>query len=162
MAQKTIAQSTPPKKEVKLPLPQINLNTTKPPEPTPQPTPKPQLQQQQQKTIPEETLILTDGLEALEGILYAMRQRILQHYGPIDYQAQKLPDNPSKMELHFTEEQAKTLFFHDEGIYWIITPKQFLGSEGFAKITGVVRALGGEYVAANKQAGIQGHWRIRK
>lgn len=40
--------------------------------------------------------------------------------------------------------------------YWIITPRQFLGSENFSKIADVVRQHGGEYVSAGKDS----HFRI--
>ena len=113
-------------------------------------------------TIPEETKILLDMLEAIEGIIYAGRQQICQLYGPIDYQQQKRPTNPTEIEQKFTEETANRLTFTSEGENWIIKPKQFLGAENFAKIAAIVRTLGGEYIPANKQAHIEGHFKVRK
>jgi len=40
----------------------------------------------------------------------------------------------------------------------IIKPKQFLGSENFAKIASAVRGLGGEYISAGKDS----HFRVPK
>ena len=108
--------------------------------------PTPQKQKLETKPIPQEILILTRGMEEIEGIIYAMRQQILQLYGPVDY------TNISDIELTFTEQQAKQLSFELQGNYWIIHPKQFLGSDTFADIASTVRRIGGEYVSATKDS----------
>jgi len=38
----------------------------------------------------------------------------------------------------------------------IIKPRQFLGSENFAKIASTVRGIGGEYISAGKES----HFRV--
>jgi hypothetical protein len=46
----------------------------------------------------------------------------------------------------------------DNNMFFIIKPKQFLGSENFAKIASAVRGLGGEYVSQGRES----HFRISK
>jgi hypothetical protein len=64
-------------------------------------------------------------------------------------------------------EDAKTLFpseleamlsFEEKEGYILMRPRQFLGSDNFAKIAAIVRANGGEYVSAGKES----HFRIPK
>jgi len=56
----------------------------------------------------------------------------------------------------FPKELADLLSFEKQGEYTIIRPRQFLGSDNFAKIAGIVKKHGGEYVSAGKQS----HFRI--
>jgi hypothetical protein len=58
----------------------------------------------------------------------------------------------------FPEDLEAKLTFEDKTDSIILKPKQFLGSENFAKIASTVRGLGGEYVSAGKGS----HFRIRK
>jgi len=64
-----------------------------------------------------------------------------------------------------TIEDARTLFpgelenmltFEEVGEYIIIKPRQYLGSENFAKIASIVRGDGGEYISAGKES----HFRL--
>ena len=50
------------------------------------------------------------------------------------------------------------LSFDEKDDYIIIKPKQFLGSENFAKIASAVRGMGGEYISAGKDS----HFRVPK
>lgn len=58
----------------------------------------------------------------------------------------------------FPEDLESMLNFEDSGDYITVKPRQFLGSDNFAKIASVVRAAGGEYVSAGKAS----HFRIPK
>ena len=58
----------------------------------------------------------------------------------------------------FPEELEARLSFEEKGEYIIIKPKQFLGSENFAKIASAVRGMGGEYISAGKDS----HFRVPK
>jgi hypothetical protein len=61
--------------------------------------------------------------------------------------------NPAEV---FPEDLRTLLSFeHKEG-FFIIKPRQFLGSENFAKIADIVKAHGGDYVSAGKES----HFRI--
>lgn len=63
-----------------------------------------------------------------------------------------------QIKMMFPEDLENLLNFTDEGEYIKVKPRQFLGSEYFAKIASVIRAAGGEYVSAGKES----HFRIPK
>ncbi len=63
-----------------------------------------------------------------------------------------------EMRMSFPEELEARLSFDEKGDYIIIKPKQFLGSENFAKIASAVRGMGGEYISAGKDS----HFRVPK
>ena len=62
------------------------------------------------------------------------------------------------IRMSFPEELEARLGFEEKGEYIIIKPKQFLGSENFAKIASAVRGMGGEYISAGKDS----HFRVPK
>lgn len=58
----------------------------------------------------------------------------------------------------FTEDLRNMLVFEDTTEYVTIKPRQYLGSENFAKIASIVRELSGEYISAGKES----HFRVKK
>jgi hypothetical protein len=62
------------------------------------------------------------------------------------------------IRMSFPEELESRLGFEEKGDFIIIKPKQFLGSENFAKIASAVRGMGGEYISAGKDS----HFRVPK
>ena len=62
------------------------------------------------------------------------------------------------LRMSFPEDLESLLNFEDRTDYVIIKPRQFLGSENFAKIASTVRGLGGEYISAGKDS----HFRVYK
>jgi len=56
----------------------------------------------------------------------------------------------------FPKDLEDMLAFEDVGKYIIIKPRQYLGSENFAKIASIVRGTGGEYISAGKES----HFRV--
>lgn len=62
------------------------------------------------------------------------------------------------VRMAFPEELEERLSFEEKGDFIIIKPKQFLGSENFAKIAAASRGMGGEYISAGKDS----HFRIPK
>jgi hypothetical protein len=62
------------------------------------------------------------------------------------------------IRMSFPEDLESRLSFEEKGDYIIIKPKQFLGSENFAKIASAVRGMGGEYISAGKDS----HFRVPK
>jgi hypothetical protein len=62
------------------------------------------------------------------------------------------------VRMAFPEELENLLSFEDKSDYVVIKPRQFLGSENFAKIASAVRGLGGEYISAGKDS----HFRVYK
>jgi len=62
------------------------------------------------------------------------------------------------VRMAFPEDLEHMLGFEDKGEYIMIKPKQFLGSENFAKIASAVRGMGGEYISAGRDS----HFRVYK
>ncbi|MEM3577195.1 MAG: hypothetical protein QXX51_01900 [Candidatus Bathyarchaeia archaeon] len=60
------------------------------------------------------------------------------------------------IKMMFPEDLESLLSFEEKDEYIIIKPRQFLGSENFAKIASVVRGIGGDYVSAGKAS----HFRV--
>jgi len=58
----------------------------------------------------------------------------------------------------FPKELEDMLNFEETGKYIIIKPRQYLGSENFAKIASIVRGTGGEYISAGKES----HFRVSR
>lgn len=60
--------------------------------------------------------------------------------------------------MMFPEDLENLLNFEEKDDYIIIKPRQFLGSENFAKIASVVREIGGDYISAGKAS----HFRVSR
>ena len=60
--------------------------------------------------------------------------------------------------MTFPEDLDNLLTFEEKTDYIMIKPRQFLGSENFAKVASAVRGMGGEYISAGKDS----HFRIYK
>jgi len=58
----------------------------------------------------------------------------------------------------FPRELEDMLNFEETGKYIVIKPRQYLGSENFAKIASIVRGTGGEYISAGKES----HFRVSR
>jgi len=72
---------------------------------------------------------------------------------------QKAPERAQAVEdikMMFPEDLENLLSFEEKEDYIIIKPRQFLGSENFAKIASAVRGIGGEYISAGKAS----HFRV--
>lgn len=63
-----------------------------------------------------------------------------------------------EIRMSFPPDLENLLNIDERSDYIIIKPKQFLGSENFAKIASAVRGLGGEYISAGKDS----HFRVPK
>ena len=71
----------------------------------------------------------------------------------------KVPERLQSIEdirMMFPEDLENLLSFEEKEDFIIIKPRQFLGSENFAKIASVVRGIGGDYISAGKAS----HFRI--
>jgi hypothetical protein len=62
------------------------------------------------------------------------------------------------IKMMFPEDLESLLNFEEKEDYVMIKPRQFLGSENFAKIASIVRGIGGDYVSAGKGS----HFRVPK
>lgn len=63
-----------------------------------------------------------------------------------------------EIRMSFPEELETRLSFEEKGDLIIIKPKQFLGSDNFAKIASAIRGMGGEYISLGKDS----HFRVAK
>jgi len=68
------------------------------------------------------------------------------------------PRSLDDIRMSFPEELEARLDFNEKGDYIIIKPKQFLGSDNFAKIASAVRGMGGEYISQGRDS----HFRVPK
>jgi len=62
------------------------------------------------------------------------------------------------IQMMFPPELEDLLTFNEKENHIIIKPRQYLGSENFAKIASIIRGAGGEYISAGKDS----HFRIPK
>lgn len=62
------------------------------------------------------------------------------------------------VRMMFPEDLDSMLSFEEKVDYIMIKPKQFLGSENFARIASTVRGMGGEYISAGRES----HFRVYK
>jgi hypothetical protein len=60
------------------------------------------------------------------------------------------------VRMMLPEDLENLLGFEEKEDYIIIKPRQFLGSENFAKVASAVRGIGGEYISAGKAS----HFRV--
>jgi hypothetical protein len=58
----------------------------------------------------------------------------------------------------FPSELAGMLLFEESGVFIIVKPRRFLGSDNFARIASIVRDLGGEYISAGRNS----HFKVPK
>jgi hypothetical protein len=78
---------------------------------------------------------------------------------PIPREASKSSSSSIEdIRMLFPEELDNLLGFEEKNEYVVIKPKQFLGSENFAKIASTVRGIGGEYISAGRDS----HFRVYK
>lgn len=62
------------------------------------------------------------------------------------------------VRMLFSEDLRNMLMFEEMGEYIIVKPRQYLGSENFAKIASIVREEDGEYISAGRES----HFRLPK
>lgn len=71
------------------------------------------------------------------------------------------PNNASlidKLRITLPEDIEARLGFEERGEYIVVKPKQFLGSDNFAKVAAHFRSMGGEYISAGQDS----HFRVLK
>jgi len=62
------------------------------------------------------------------------------------------------VRMMFPQELEDLLTFTEKDDYIMIKPRQYLGSENFAKIASIIRGAGGQYISAGKDS----HFRVPK
>jgi hypothetical protein len=84
-------------------------------------------------------------------------QPTLQTPAPVSYEVHE-KKSIEDIRMAFPEDLEHLLSFEEKGDYIIVKPRQFLGSENFAKIASAVRGIGGEYISAGRDS----HFRVPK
>lgn len=107
--------------------------------------------------------VLNDISEEVQGLSKSIKIALGVNVGRTSTLAPKIAPvykNTSVIEVqkNFPKELERLLEFREKNEYIIIKPKQFLGSENFAKIASIARELGGEYISAGKDS----HFRVSK
>jgi len=77
---------------------------------------------------------------------------------PVSHEVHEKKKSVDDVRVAFPEDLEALLSFQEKGDYIMVKPRQFLGSENFAKIASAVRGLGGEYISAGKDS----HFRVPK
>jgi hypothetical protein len=115
----------------------------------------------------DEILLVLKGIsEDLRVVSASLKSMAVSQ---ITHPAQQLQSAPSHEEydrqnsvedirMSFPQELENLLSIEERNEYIIIKPRQFLGSENFAKIASAVRGMGGEYISAGKES----HFRVLK
>lgn len=108
---------------------------------------------------------IADSIDKLTGALNALLTTLV---GQVRDRPSSTPLPPPEQESTESDiNRLKAIFpsdlkgliaFSDEGAEIKIKPRQFLGSENFAKIASIVREVGGTYVSAGKES----HFKVPK
>jgi len=117
--------------------------------------------------IDELLIILNNVAEDLRQISGSLKSFAVSHsLESTEVYATVTPDVSKKekltsledVKMMFPEDLENMLSFEMKEDYIMIKPRQFLGSDNFAKIASIVRGLGGDYVSAGKES----HFRVSK
>jgi hypothetical protein len=81
-----------------------------------------------------------------------------QTAAPVSHEIHEKRKSIDDIRMAFPEDLETLLNFEEKSDYIVVKPRQFLGSENFAKIASAVRGMGGEYISAGKDS----HFRVPK
>ncbi|MBN1244817.1 hypothetical protein JXA31_04410 [Candidatus Bathyarchaeota archaeon] len=106
--------------------------------------------------ISEDLRSLSASIKSMVGSQAA--QPVPQAPAAVSHEVHEKRNSVDDVRVAFPEDLEALLSFQEKGDYIMVKPKQFLGSENFAKIASAVRGLGGEYISAGKDS----HFRVPK
>jgi hypothetical protein len=117
--------------------------------------------------IDELLMVLNRVTEDLREVSTSLKSIAVSHLAqpptaPTPTPTPAMPKPPERLQgiedikMMFPEDLENLLNFEEKDDYIIIKPRQFLGSENFAKIASVVRGIGGDYISAGKAS----HFRV--
>jgi hypothetical protein len=125
---------------------------------------KPSAEEVLQK-IDQLLVVLKDIAQDLEDISKSLKTAGPQLSTTTPSSALSMPPTPAEqlrsvkdVRTLFPKELEDMLNFEETPKYIIIKPRQYLGSENFAKIASLVRSTGGEYISAGKES----HFRVSR
>jgi hypothetical protein len=112
--------------------------------------------------VDELLVVLSKISEDLRGVSTSIKSMVgLQVTQPVPQTPATVSHEKKSIEdvrIAFPEDLESLLSFEEKGDYIMVKPRQFLGSENFAKIASAVRGMGGEYISAGKES----HFRVPK
>ncbi|MEM3153235.1 MAG: hypothetical protein QW629_00795, partial [Candidatus Bathyarchaeia archaeon] len=114
--------------------------------------------------IDELLIVLNTIAEDLKTVSTSLKSLAVSQLAPPSAPAQPAESETGEergideVRMVFPEDLEGLLSFEDKDEFIVIKPRQFLGSENFAKIASIVRGLGGDYVSAGKES----HFRVPK
>jgi hypothetical protein len=100
---------------------------------------------------------ISEDLRIISASLKSMAVSQITH-PPAQPSAPMSRESLQDIRMSFPEDLENLLNFEEKTDYIMIKPRQFLGSENFAKIASTVRGMGGEYISAGKDS----HFRVPK
>jgi hypothetical protein len=86
----------------------------------------------------------------------ALKEVTITPSAPVTFSEEGQKKAIEDVKMLFPENLEGMLTFEEVKDFVVIKPRQFLGSENFAKIAAIVRDAGGEYVSAGKES----HFRV--
>jgi hypothetical protein len=106
---------------------------------------------------------ISDDLRSVSASLKSMAVSQITHptmpvQAPATREGYERQKSVEEVRMSFPPELENLLNIEERNDYIIIKPRQFLGSENFAKIASAVRGMGGEYISAGKES----HFRVPK
>ena len=112
--------------------------------------------------VDELLVVLSKISEDLRGVSTSIKSMVgLQVTQPVPQTPATVSHEKKSIEdvrIAFPEDLESLLSFEEKSDYIMVKPRQFLGSENFAKIASAVRGMGGEYISAGKES----HFRVPK
>jgi len=118
------------------------------------------------KRVDELVVILNGIMEDLRQVSVSLKSLAVSQItqplaAPPSTVPQPIPEKTKALEdikMMFPEDLENLLSFEEKEEYFVIKPRQFLGSENFAKIASIVRGIGGDYISAGKAS----HFRVSR
>jgi hypothetical protein len=105
--------------------------------------------------ISEDLRTVSTSIKSMVGS--QVTQPVTQPAAPVSHEIHE-KKTIEDIRLAFPEDLEHLLNFEEKDDYIMVKPRQFLGSENFAKIASAVRGMGGEYISAGKAS----HFRVPK
>jgi hypothetical protein len=106
--------------------------------------------------ISEDLRNISSSIKSL--VVSQITQPGFQGLAPVSHEIHEKNKSIEDIRLAFPEDLEVLLSFQEKDDYIMVKPRQFLGSENFAKIASAVRGMGGEYISAGKES----HFRVPK
>ena len=108
--------------------------------------------------ISEDLRTVSSAVKSMAVSQITQPQPQSQASAPVSHEIHEKRKSIDDIRMVFPEDLEALLNFEEKDDYIVVKPRQFLGSENFAKIASAVRGMGGEYISAGKDS----HFRVPK